>query len=64
VPLFMKKEIIIYLMRDGIKPIIKGQTIMRNLGNVSYPIAYLKKAKNASEKEYWSVLDYLFPKNR
>ena len=59
----MKKETLtIYLVKNGIKPIIKGQAIMRHNDkeNIDYPIAYLKKSKSATEKEYWQVLDYLF----
>lgn len=56
------KKLIIYLAKDGIKPIIKGQAIMRHdeTRNTDYPIAYIKKAKFASEKEYWTVLNHFF----
>lgn len=59
----MKKKII-YLAKNGIKPLIKGQVIMRcgnDMGeNIDYPIAYLRKAKNCSQKEYDMILNYLF----
>jgi hypothetical protein len=56
------KPLIIYLAKKGIKPIIKSQAIMRHdeKTNTDYVIAYLKKGKMASDKEYWTVLDYLF----
>jgi hypothetical protein len=58
----MKKKtpITIYLNRHGVKPLWKGQAICREKGNVSYPIAFIKKAKHATDKEYWDVLNFLF----
>jgi hypothetical protein len=58
---FKKEVITIYLARNGMKGLIKGQAIMREIPpNISYPIAYIKKAKGATDKEYWDILDGLF----
>lgn len=58
------EETIIYLSRQGIKPLFKGQAIMRDKENITYPIAYIKKAKGATEKEYWQILNWLFSNNK
>lgn len=55
-----KETIVIYLARNGIKGLIKGQAIMRNTRNIDYPIAYIRKDKGATEKEYSQVLDFMF----
>ena len=57
----MKKQITIYLARNGIEGLIKGMAVMREEGNKSWPIFYIKKAKGASEKEFKQIIDSLFP---
>jgi hypothetical protein len=59
----MKKQFVIYLSKFGCKPLWKGQAICREVGNGSYPVAFIKKAKGATDEEYWTILDYLFKPN-
>lgn len=58
-----KEPMTIYLVRDGMKPLSKGQAVMVSEAGKDYPLAYIKKAKGASEAEYWRMLDFIFRPN-
>lgn len=55
------KKIDISFARDGISGLCKSPAIIKQEDNVGSPIAYLKKAKGATQEEFDAVADYLFP---
>lgn len=54
------EPVVIYLSKHGCLPLWKGQAIVRRTSNGDHPVAYVKKAKNVNEKEYWDILNALF----
>lgn len=49
----------IQFVRNGLPGISKQPAIVKKEGNTIYPLLYFQKAKNATQKDFDAVVDFL-----